>query len=138
MPEPTCPHCGTKITEHPATLCLSAWVAEMCMGWEVRSRDFGWSVYINGGWAYSIGNHHMNAFFYPHVDIAAAMEVVEQITASVGESLRYTALWWMNQDKWYEFEINDSYEDETIGFGETAPLAICRCAILAAAKEKAE
>lgn len=31
---PECPHCGTPITEHEATRCLDAWVAEAVTGWE--------------------------------------------------------------------------------------------------------
>ena len=133
MAEPTCPHCGTKITEHDAKPCLSAWVAEAVRGWEVQPNGPEFYALESEDRAHWISNHPSPGQWHPHEDIAAAMEVVEHCGDYDIERCRsneqglpysvviYVPAWTVGQ-AWCE--------------GPTLPLAICRAAILASAKEK--
>lgn len=127
MAKSTCPHCGTPITTHSASPCLSAWVAGTVMEWDVRSEDPGWWVYIDNHWSYSIGTPQLSeARWHPHEDIAAAMEVVETLNSAV--FTKYSRVAWRCE----------AYPPHGIfnAVADTLPLAICRAAILAASKEE--
>ena len=139
MAEPTCPHCGTKITEHEAKPCLSAWIVEAAMGLRAcMDRDCGgcdaeFRVDPRTGNLFAPFNDPRDAW-HPHEDIAAAMEVlevcgdyfVERGSGNAGELI-------------YSVVIMDAPlpSDGVWGCEDpTLPLAICRAAILATAKEK--
>lgn len=90
--------------------------------------EFGW-----GGWCYTCGKMIENVVGQPRaysIDIAAAWEVVEKLGGQVyspkpveGAHTRdklWSACLWTPTREWGEW-----------GYGETAPLAICRAALTA-------
>lgn len=134
MPKPVCPHCGTLVTEHPATPCLSAWIAEAVMGWEVchdsecSGCDKGYLA--DGPPGVKFFTRGFNSQWHPHEDIAAAWEVVEramnyylqQVTVE-GEEHGCTA------------QLTSHDMNSHAAHAETMPLAICRAALLSTSKE---
>lgn len=130
-----CPRCGTEIREHEATGCLDAWVAEAVMGWPEWTGDDDYSgpypMWRDWGTGVAVYDNELlgsiGFMFLPGTDIAAAWRVVEKTNHDNNFVLT-----------WYNPDGRQAYVDAQFGFGirvgaraSSAPLAICRAAILA-------
>ncbi len=144
---PTCQHCGTAIEEHEAARCLDAWVASalnLKVGWsgfseheyghscDLRTFDTPEEAMSN----FNVDPDAKRAFAIPSThyyssDIAAAWEVVEHVVKSlkavVDVQVRYGSecVVWVYTEK-----------GEYVSIHNSAPLAICRAAIMTAMQEE--
>lgn len=126
MTNPTCPHCGVGIGEHEATRCLDQWVCAVVFEHKMETVD-GYSVY------HAIADKR---FFGSSVrweplprystDISAAWEVLEWLRdKDCDVALCSAGATWL---------VESNVLDVTVR-SESAPLAICRAAVLAAKGE---
>ena len=113
----TCPHCGIGVEEHGAGRCLDAWVA--CTIFAKRVKDYG-----KFGWRCE---DTADAVFRYSSDISCAWEIVKWFhNDNDCLSLAYV-LQPHEGMKWEaRFRIVDVW-----AIADTAPLAICRAALLA-------
>ena len=122
-----CPTCGIPILEHPANRCLDTWVAEKVM--RDNTDRFIWKRY---GKPDCIQSEEYGGPQEYSTDIAAAWQVVEKIknTPYLYPQLRYSHSWvfgiWRNNPN-----TNKDYGWLAEVYADTAPLAICRAALLA-------
>lgn len=120
MPNPTCPHCGTAIEEHEATRCLDWWVFEAVICDKPLSDE----------------NREVLPYANVHRysdSIAAAFEVVDKlkhVLVQRKELFTPPYIWRVQLFEKYGCEATAT------GAAPTAPLAICRAAILATQEEK--
>lgn len=122
-----------QILVEPAGRQMDAWVAEWVMEWKVTDdKLFAFSHNTKKG--YMLGQHADIAFvetFMPSSDIAAAWQVVEKLTAN-----EWSSQFEFNKFCWWIlfFRIDPVLPEEIsegVGEADTAPLAICRAALLA-------
>jgi hypothetical protein len=113
-----------EILNMPASAEMDVMIAEQVLGWK---RDFGRWVDRDGNKFWTIepdedyyACENQCTHFTPSTEIAPAWEVVEKLGLSVLKV----------QDGW-QARKHVSMSDETSSNGETAPLAICRAALLA-------
>jgi len=150
MSKLNCPHCGAHIDEHPASRCLDAWAAKVVMGkriefrkgepvgWKEDGEPFLWfpndfvdlddnTLYIHATDGYTGMVQHYSKY------IAAAWQVEEKMRESGWEfvydddSEGKVAMFSRGRDQWGEIDVHSAMAD-------TAPLAICKAALLAAIK----
>jgi len=121
MTNPTCPHCGVGIGEHEANACLDKWVAETVMGWkwmptpDPEGQHYCW---VKDGC--EIGD------FEPSSDISAAWEVLERLRdMDCDVALCSAGATWLVESNVLGVTVRS----------ESALLAICRAAVLAATGE---
>ena len=126
-----CPECGIEIDDHPAGRCLDRWIVEQVFGLDrmlARHNLRDGEIYYH--WGYPIG--HGIAPFYSS-DIAAAWDVVEKIghTVEIFNCVWKISPTWVCKITEYNHRFIRGYSNSS-----TAPLAICRAAIKAVAKER--
>lgn len=117
-----CPTCGIEIINHPADRCLDALVAERVMGIVSNVGVVGWMLDSRG---YTVRVPEYST------DIAAAWQVVEKLDFTI---VKVDEGWMVGK-----LDINAFTNDSGVVYGciydpglaETAPLAICRAALLA-------
>ena len=141
MTNPTCPTCGVGITEHEASRCLDAWVAQKVMGWYQRyieDIEGNWDPMANEpeflykpGDAYDPRRVHCYS-----THIAAAWQVGERM---LGQGFEVSLGSWNQRDgRVWKFDFFTEHESGRMGTIACSdapidqfPLAICRAAIMA-------
>jgi len=136
-----CPTCGIKIIEHPANRCMDALIAKKVMGWnKIVIGGVGWFVKESPlGMSYQYMTQ--SGDFEPSTDITAAWQVVERIVRPpdedcwTGPTMQINAETTKSKGEYQVvFEHLDSidlFPSSVEATAETAPLAICRAALLA-------
>lgn len=129
-----CPTCGTGIEEHEAGRCLDAWVESAifarpnCEAWIIQSVSIQGPVFIKTGKCEHESCLPVGMVAEFSSNISAAWQVVEKA------KFRWTV--WRDDDGWtaarYYPEGSKSWR--VLSTSTTAPLAICRAAILATVK----
>lgn len=116
-----CPTCGISILGHPANDCLNRWVAEKVMGWNLEYRD--------GNYSWRTGKRYKAYYFYPSSYIVDTWEVVRKMHKQ-GYLMDIESGWEKENIEVYNVKF---YKPSSISnaFAPTAPLAICRAALLA-------
>lgn len=143
---PTCPHCGVGIGEHEAELCLNKWVGETVTHvvprrlW-IATSDGGKSATMTSEYRQRVEKwveEHPVVFgkpmwvahwdIYPRYssDISAAWEVLERLRDMDCDVALCSA--------GAEWTVESNVVDVTVR-SKSAPLAICRAAVLAATGE---
>ena len=112
--------------EMPAGREMDALVAEKVMGWRLDA-SCGYSTWM-GGKADSRGMRWTIDGWKPSADIAAAWGVVEKVR----EEFRYVSVTAGNGWSCSAWDVEKAKRlREVHAFADTAPLAICRAALLA-------
>ena len=123
-----------NVDEMPAGQELDVLIAEKVLGWIRHEQETEWDHIISVHWTMP---NSTTVLDFPRFsqDIAAAWEVVEQITRPYGVSLRLVgpeyADDWTFSSGWHATFIESRYTFTDVGEGstaDTASLAICRAA----------
>jgi hypothetical protein len=137
--------CGVEVAEHPASRCLDALVAERVMGWRTsvdapaadRER---WAQPIAVGWQWWNPNRFPCPFQSDlptySSSIAAAWEVVETVSHRWSRSFTLGAPHAKFSSPRYKLWFTRF--GKASAYGETAPLAIVRAALLSVGEKKEE
>ncbi len=139
---PACPHCGTAIGEHEANACLNVWVATSLFGWV----DTWVAHERSGGVPKVYANLPERQRDYVAIEcppystsISAAWEVVKHILkqpmnrgVDIENAVTQGGAWGCHIYTKADGIICPS----KVVLAPTAPLAICRAAILATQEEK--
>lgn len=112
-----CPECNIHIDNHSASRCLDAWVAKLMPATKYLER-----LYL--GWLKS----KRVKDWHPSIEISDAWEVVIEAFNNELE------LFWQNEHHLWAAMLGDKGFEARWGVGDTAPLAICRAAIMAKLK----
>ena len=140
MTNPKCPECGIEIDDHPAGRCLDTWVVEVVMGWKLHNSHYPeLSTWIDE--AGKVLKYFKT--WNPSSDIDAAWKVVEHLTNNgYCPAILFddNGHWAMSTDGSQSVPMSSDTEDISTMFfvkknewANSAPLAICRAAIKAAA-----
>lgn len=136
MTDPTCPHCGTAIGEHEANACLDKWVFTAVMGYKTRQvRAKGstntftvYSVFPREDGVYEEYQLACGWDWLPRYssDISAAWGVLEHLRdKDCDVALCSAGATWLVESNVLGVTVRS----------ESALLAICRAAVLAATGE---
>ena len=119
-----------RIDEMPAGREMDVLIAENIMGWAVHQRNTAWWVKVadeNEVTTEVMGFTYGKDRFAPSTNIADAWEVVEKMGNCLFACGRSDAGAW----EAYFFFVNSGVGKLSEAHGDTAPLAICRCALMA-------